>query len=109
MWVANVIEHRDHMLVFQQERHAIETGPQWRGVRQSRKAFERLLQGALARAGAAEGRGVDPRLVLVALLGMVNHTPQWYRPPPARGRLGPEEIADGYLQLLTGAVSAAAA
>jgi AcrR family transcriptional regulator len=148
MWVANVVQYRDHMLVFQQERHAIETGAQWRGVRESRKAFERLAQGALERAGVAgspgpagpaglagpagpagparpagpagpagparpagaagavERRGPDGRLALMALLGMVNHTPQWYRP---RGRLTPEEIADGYLELLTGAPSAAAA
>jgi AcrR family transcriptional regulator len=106
MWVANVVQYRDHMLVFQQERHAIETGSKWRGVRESRKAFERLVQGALERAGAAGQGGVDGRLALMALLGMVNHTPQWYR---ARGRLTPEEIADGYLELLTGAPSAAAA
>jgi AcrR family transcriptional regulator len=139
MWVANVVQYRDHMLVFQQERHAIETGAQWRAVRESRKAFERLVQGALERAGVAgrpgsagqtgppgqtgrarrsgpDGRtgpagrsGPDARLALMALLGMVNHTPQWYRPPPARGRLSPEEIADGYLELLRGAPAAAAA
>jgi TetR/AcrR family transcriptional regulator, cholesterol catabolism regulator len=28
---------------------------------------------------------------------MVNHTAQWYRP---RGRLSPEQIADGYVELL---------
>jgi hypothetical protein len=37
---------------------------------------------------------------------MVNHTPQWYRP---RGRLSPQQIADGYLKLVTGAPSAAPA
>ena len=42
----------------------------------------------------------DPRLALSALLGMVNHTAQWYRP---RGRLGATEIADGYVDLLLGA------
>jgi AcrR family transcriptional regulator len=109
MWVANVVQYRDHMLVFQQERHAIETGAQWRGVRESRKAFERLAQEALERAGVVGSPGpgrTDGRLALMALLGMVNHTPQWYR---SRGRLTPEEIADGYLELLTGAPSAAAA
>jgi AcrR family transcriptional regulator len=104
LWVANVIDNRDHMLVFQQERHVIESGAQWRGVRDSRKAFERLVQRALERAGAAGRAGIDGRLALVALLGMVNHTAQWYRP---RGRLSPEEIADGYLELLTGAPSVA--
>jgi AcrR family transcriptional regulator len=106
MWVANVIEHRDHMLVFQQQRHAIESGPQWRGVRDSRKAFERLVESALGRAGAAGRPGFDQRLALASLLGMVNHTAQWYRP---RGRLSPDEIADGYLELLSGARSAAPA
>ncbi|MGH2866323.1 MAG: hypothetical protein ACRDNK_01980 [Solirubrobacteraceae bacterium] len=40
---------------------------------------------------------MSTRLALVALLGMVNHTAQWYRP---RGRFSIEEIADGYLSLL---------
>ena len=99
MWVAHVVEHRDHMLVFQQERHVIESGPSWRGVRASRKAFERLVANLLDRAlpGEAENR---TRLTLLALLGMVNHTAQWYRP---RGPLSPEQIADGYVDLVLGA------
>jgi len=97
LWVANVIEHRDHMLVFQQERHTIESGAQWRGVRESRKAFDRLMAHALEEAGAQGPDGADPHLAHLALLGMVNHTAQWYRP---RGRFGADEIADGYLALL---------
>jgi AcrR family transcriptional regulator len=92
-WVAHVVEHRDHMLVFQQERHVIERGARWRSVRASRKAFERLLGDVLA------GAGVDDPLPLLALLGMVNHTAQWYRP---RGPLDPEQIADGYVALALG-------
>ncbi len=99
LWVVNVVDYRDHMLVFQQVRHVIESGAQWRGVRESRKTFERLVQSALERAGVSGRAGADGRLALVALLGMVNHTAQWYR---LRGRLRPEEIADGYLELLTG-------
>lgn len=97
LWVANVIEHRDHMLVFQQERHAIESGAQWRGVRESRKDFEHLVERALADAGAHGPDGLDPRLAHLALLGMVNHTAQWYRP---RGRFDAAQIADGYLALV---------
>ena len=97
LWVGHVVTHRDHMLVFQQERHVIERGAAWKGVRDSRKAFERLAEDALARAGAGSA---DPRLALSALLGMVNHTAQWYRP---RGRLDATEIADGYVDLLLGA------
>lgn len=98
IWVAHVIAHRDHMLVFQQERHVIDHGDQWRQVRADRKRFETLVDAALAaveHAGAA--RFDDRRLALSALLGMVNHTAQWYRP---RGRLSPEEIARGYADLL---------
>jgi AcrR family transcriptional regulator len=98
LWVAHVVEHRDHMLVFQQERHVIERGAQWRSVRASRKRFERLVEEVLARVhGASGGADADPRLLLSALLGMVNHTAQWYRP---RGRLATEEIADGYVDLI---------
>ena len=97
-WVEHVVAHRDHMLVFQQERHVIDHGAQWAGVRASRKDFERLVEGLLRRiqdAGAT--RLADPRLTLSALLGMVNHTAQWYRP---RGRLDAAAIADGYVDLV---------
>jgi TetR/AcrR family transcriptional regulator, cholesterol catabolism regulator len=97
LWVEHVVAYRDHMLVFQQERHVIERGAAWRGVRASRKAFERIAEDALARSGA--GASTDPRLALAALLGMVNHTAQWYRP---RGRLSATQIADGYVDLLLG-------
>lgn len=101
LWVGHVVEHRDHMLVFQQERHVIERGAQWRGVRSSRKRFERLVDDVLARVEAGgEAAFADRRLAVSALLGMVNHTAQWYRP---RGRLSPEEIANGYVDLLLGA------
>ena len=95
LWVAHVVEHRDHMLVFQQERHLIESGERWGGVRSSRKAFERLIAEMLERVPLR----TDPRLALLALLGMVNHTAQWYRP---RRQLSPEAIADGYVELVLG-------
>jgi AcrR family transcriptional regulator len=97
LWVAHVVEHRDHMLVFQQERHLIERGDEWRNVRDGRKQFERLVAGALERVQPAPPG--DGRLALAALLGMVNHTAQWYR---AGGRLGPRDVADGYVDLLLG-------
>jgi AcrR family transcriptional regulator len=99
LWVAHVIEHRDHMLVFQQQRHAIERGAQWRSVRASRKAFERLVDDILADLQATKRLRGDRRLVLSALLGMVNHTAQWYR---RNGKLTAEQIADGYVDLVLG-------
>jgi hypothetical protein len=48
--------------------------------------------------------GIDDRLVLFALLGMVNHTATWLRPG---GRLSAEEIADGYISLVMARLSCA--
>ena len=93
------------MMVFQQERHLIEHDPQWRTVRRRRKDFELLLDGVLER---CEREGalsfLDRALTLRALLGMVNHTSTWLRP---RGRLSPEQNADGYYDLLLGAYARA--
>jgi TetR/AcrR family transcriptional regulator, cholesterol catabolism regulator len=100
VWVEHVEAHRAHMLVFQQERHVLEREPQWRVVRASRKAFEHLLDGVLVRGEEAGAFAfADRRLALLALLGMVNHTPQWLRP---RGRLSAREVADGFVDLLLG-------
>ncbi len=97
-WLAHIATHRDHMLVFAQERHVIEREPQWRRVRGQRKAFEQLLDDVLAR-GERDGSMSfeDRHFTLLALLGMVNYTPQWLNP---RGRLAPEEIADRYCDLI---------
>ena len=86
------------MLVFTQERQAIERQQRWRRVRSQRQAFERILDEVLER-GEADGSMsfADRRLSLLALLGMVNYTPQWVRPG---GRLSASEIAAGYCDLI---------
>jgi len=108
-WVRQVAGHRDHMVVFLQERHVIEREPQWRRVAASRKRFERLLEATLARV-EREADGAPPfadlRLTTFALLGMVNHLPQWYRP---RGRLSADQIADGFCDMVLGRRDAAGA
>lgn len=97
-WVDHVEEHLDHMVVFLQERRVIEGDPQWRRIRESRKRFELLLDGVLARCEADGLLAVADRSVaLRALLGAVNHTPQWYRPG---GRLDAGAIADGFCALV---------
>jgi len=99
-WVGHVVAHRHHMLVFTQERQAIERQPRWRRVRSQRRAFEQILDDVLAR-GEADGSMsfADRRLSLLALLGMVNYTPQWVRP---NGRLSAAEIAAGYCAMVLG-------
>jgi len=102
-WVEHIAAHRAHMIVFGQERHVIEREPQWRRIRSSRKRFERLLDGVLERCERESGhRFADRRLTLLALLGMVNHAAQWYSP---RGRLTPQEVADGFCDLVLGVSS----
>ncbi|NLT07724.1 MAG: TetR/AcrR family transcriptional regulator [Solirubrobacterales bacterium] len=102
-WVGHVIARRHSMLVFGQERHVIEREPRWREIRRARKEFERVLDDLLEQGRASGELSYDDRAVtLLALLGMVNHVPQWYRP---RGPLGPDEIADGYWRLLARAGS----
>lgn len=97
-WLEHIATHRDHMLVFAQERQAIEREPQWRRVRGQRKAFEKLLDGVLARGERDGSMSFEDRgFALLALLGMVNYTPQWLRP---RGRLSPAEIADRCCDLI---------
>jgi TetR/AcrR family transcriptional regulator, cholesterol catabolism regulator len=99
-WLAHIATHRHHMLVFAQERHVIEREPQWREVRRQRKAFEQILDDVLAR-GQHDGTMTFPdrHVALLALLGMVNHTPQWLR-VGASGRLSAEQIADEYCDLI---------
>ncbi len=92
LWVAHVAEHRHHLLAFTQVRHLVDHGDGWSSVRAARKDFELLLGEALDEAGVAE-----PGLRRLALLGMVNHMPQWYRP---RGALSPEQIADGWVEMV---------
>jgi TetR/AcrR family transcriptional regulator, cholesterol catabolism regulator len=59
-----------------------------------------LVASVLARGAQSGLFSFDDRdLALRALLGMVNHTAQWFRP---RGRLSAEQIADGYVDLLLG-------
>lgn len=99
-WLAHIERHLDHMRVFQQERHVMQRQPQWEHVRRQRQDFEGLLDGVLRRL-EREGllRPPDHQLALLALLGMVNHTPQWLHPG---GRLTAGEIADGYCDILLG-------
>jgi AcrR family transcriptional regulator len=97
-WLEHVAAHRDHMVVFNQERRTLEHDPAWTSVRAGRRDFEQLLGAILAR-GVDEGafRIADPQLTLLALLGMGNHTAQWFT---ADGRLNAAQIAEGYLALV---------
>jgi AcrR family transcriptional regulator len=99
-WMRHVERHRAHMLVFQQERRVLEADERWQDVRRQRKRFERLVD-QLLRESEDEGAVTlpDRQAALLALLGMVNYAPQWFR---ADGRLSAEQIADRWCDLLLG-------
>lgn len=96
-WLEHIASHRNHMIVFNQERGTLERDPRWQQVCEARGTFEEMLADILCR-GQADGSFhiADPQLTLLALLGAVNHTPQWYSPS---GRLDAAEIADRYLDV----------
>ncbi len=104
LWIGHLADHRDHMVIFNQERRTLEREVGWAHVRAARRRFEQLLGGVLER-GIADGSFAiaDPALARLALLGMGNHTAQWYAPD---GRLDPEAIADGYCGLLLDGIRA---
>ena len=60
------------------------------------KGVERIVAEGI-RAGVF--RDVPPRLVVFAILGMVNWVHKWYNP---RGRWGAEEISAAFLSLIEG-------
>jgi TetR/AcrR family transcriptional regulator, cholesterol catabolism regulator len=97
-WVAHVATHRDHMIVFNEERRLIEAAPEWRQVRDARERFERLLDDVLA-AGVDDGSFTidDVDIARMSILGIVNHMPQWL---DATGRLSPADVADRCADLL---------
>lgn len=104
LWLAHVASHRNHMIVFSQERQTLSHGPGWSDVRKARRRFERMLAEVIDR-GRQEGRFQmeDPQLAMLMLLGAVNYTPQWFA---AKGRLSPQQIADLYCDMLLQGIGA---
>ena len=99
-WMAHVERHLHHMRVLQQEWHFVSRRPEWERVLTARRRFEAILAEVLDRVRAAGLISTpDPQLLQLAVLGMVNYTPQWFDPG---GRLSAEQIADGYCDLLLG-------
>jgi TetR/AcrR family transcriptional regulator, cholesterol catabolism regulator len=103
IWVEHVETHRDHMVVFNAERRTVESDPRWAEVVAARNEFEGLLAGIFARGEQAGLFAVeDGSLARLALLGMVNHMPSWYRPG---GRLNAAEVADRFCDVLLNGIS----
>jgi AcrR family transcriptional regulator len=93
----DIARYRDEVTVFLHEWRALRPTPAWEGVRRARKEFEEIIVTVLRR-GRDEGRFAfgDIRLTLLAFLGMVNYSYQWYDPS---GRATPGQIADHFADI----------
>jgi AcrR family transcriptional regulator len=107
-WIAYIERYQDHMIVFGQQRHIIDRDSQWDEIRHSRDRFEQVLARMVEElAPSKKGKRNDRRRVeLLALLGMVNYTPQWFR---SGGRVTAKQVADTYCDMFFAALGIAPA
>jgi AcrR family transcriptional regulator len=99
-----VATYRDQGYVFIHEREPLVGHPEWPNVRRMRREFEDLV-GSVIERGMDEGvlERADVRLSVLAYLGMVNSSYDWFRPS---GRLSPSAVAERFADIfLTGAVA----
>lgn len=93
----DIVDYQDQVTVFLHEWQIIENDPEWKGIRAARKEFEGVVEQVL-RAGAQQGmfQVNDVRLTVLAFLGIMNYTTQWYR----RGRSNSaDELADYFVDI----------
>jgi AcrR family transcriptional regulator len=93
----DIADYRDQVTVFLHEWRALVATPAWTDIRRARREFEQIIVDVLV---DGRDRGVfafeDARLTLLAFLGMVNYSYQWY---DARVRAGPNAIADQFADI----------
>jgi AcrR family transcriptional regulator len=100
--------YHDQVTVFLHEWRVIADEPEWEAIRASRRAFELEIESVLRR-GVEEGvfQIVDVRLTVLAFLGMINYSYQWFTPD---GRSTADDIADAFADIfLLGIARGAAA
>jgi TetR/AcrR family transcriptional regulator, cholesterol catabolism regulator len=99
----DIAAYRNEVTVFLHEWRALRSTPAWEGVRAARKEFEDIIAQVLER-GRDEGvfQFADTRVTLLAFLGMINWSYQWYDP---RGPAQPEEIAGQFADILLSGIS----
>lgn len=90
-------DYRDQVTVFLHEWRVIEDDPKWAEIRKGRRAFEQDIADILEQ-GRRDGvfEFTDVRLTVLAFLGMMNYTYQWFDPA---GRVTPEAVADYFCEV----------
>jgi AcrR family transcriptional regulator len=102
--MSDIATYTDQVTVFLHEWRAIEHDPDWAEIRRARKRFEDVIEEVLRR-GVREGyfEVRDVRLTVLAFLGMINYSYQWYRPG---GRFDAVELADTFAEIFLGGIRA---
>ena len=93
-----VLSRRDAVAVFLRERRFLES-PYKEQYQERVDRYDALFT-SIIEEGMEEGvilRG-DPHMIRLAILGMINWVVEWYQPD---GRLGPEQITNTFVDLVT--------
>lgn len=101
--MGDIASYRDQVTVFLHEWRIIESDPAWKAVRKARKEFEQIITDILERGrDAGIFAFTDSRLTLLAFLGMINYTYQWYDPV---GRTEPDRVANYFTDIFLGGIA----
>jgi AcrR family transcriptional regulator len=100
----DIASYRNEVTVFLHEWRALLGAPAWQEIRRARREFETIIEDVLAR-GRDEGLFAfeDSRLTVLAFLGMINYSYQWY---DRRVRAAPAEIADRFADIFLSGILA---
>lgn len=95
--MTDIATYTDQVTVFLHEWRIIQEDPAWGDIRQSRKKFEGVIEQVLRR-GIREGvfEVADVRLTVLAFLGMINYSYQWYS---SSGRVSPTRLARTFMDI----------
>jgi AcrR family transcriptional regulator len=95
--MTDIATYTDQVTVFLHEWRIIQNDPAWADIRQARKAFEGVIEQVLRR-GIQEGvfEIADVRLTVLAFLGMINYSYQWYS---SSGRVSPTRLANTFMDI----------
>ena len=100
----SIATYNDQVTVFLHEWRSIKEDPEWVAIRASRERFEKLIGHVLSE-GHEQGIFVirDPQIALLAFLGMINYSYEWYRPG---GRVKAQTIADEFCEIFLSGIRA---
>lgn len=93
----NVLRHRDWSMIYNRDENELAEDQQ-KTVEGNKRRYDRSIQKLYAKGVAAgEFRDVPPVIAVSCIIGACNWPIIWFKP---NGKLTPEQIAEGYTELL---------